>query len=86
MDNEFLQNILMQNDDRRKLIRKMAASIVAAAAAYDKSEDEILNIMNLLVKAEIESHARENEIFKAEAKKMKKSLMESLNIPDNFDF
>lgn len=63
MDNEKLIALLMENHDCRRLVTQMAASITAAAVVHDKSEDEILNIMNMLIKAEIENHREVIENF-----------------------
>lgn len=63
MDNEKLIALLMENHDRRRLVTQMAASITVAAVVHDKSEDEILNIMNMLIKAEIENHREVTEKF-----------------------
>lgn len=54
MDNEKLIKMLMMNADRRRVVSEMAASVIAAAVAYKRSEDDILAIMNILIKAEIE--------------------------------
>lgn len=54
MDNEKLIKILMMNPSRRRVVSEMAASIIAASVAHKRSEDDILAIMNILIKAEIE--------------------------------
>lgn len=74
MDNEELIKILMTNKERQEIVVKMAASIVAASAVWEKSTDEILNIMNLLVKAEIEQNKELNEEFIRLSRNIKKSM------------
>lgn len=74
MDNEKLIKILMTNKERQEIVVKMAASIVAASAVWEKSTDEILNIMNLLVKAEIEQNKELNEEFIRLSRNIKKSM------------
>lgn len=56
MDNEKLIKMLMMNAHRRRVVFEMAASVISAAVAYEKSEDDILAIMNILIKAEIEKN------------------------------
>lgn len=54
MDNKLCMNIMMMNEARRRLVEQMAISIIAAAASFGKSQDEILNLMNIAIKAELE--------------------------------
>lgn len=54
MDNEKLIKMMMMSASRRRVVSDMAASIIAAEVAYRRSEDDILAIMNILIKAEIE--------------------------------
>lgn len=54
MDNEKLIKILMMNDKRRRIVSEMAAQVIAAAVVHKRSEDDILAIMNILIKAKIE--------------------------------
>lgn len=74
MDNEELIKILMTNKERQEIVVKMAASIVAASAVWEKSTDEILNIMNLLVKAEIEQNKELSEELIRLSRNIKKSM------------
>ena len=54
MDNKLCMNIMMMNEARRRLVEQMAISIIAAAASFGKYQDEILNLMNIAIKAELE--------------------------------
>lgn len=56
MDYEKLIKMLMMNADRRRVVSEMAASVISAAVVYEKSENDILAIMNILIKAEIEKN------------------------------
>ena len=56
MDNEKLIEMLMMNPNRRRIVSEMAAQVISSAVVYEKSEDDILAIMNILIKAEIEKH------------------------------
>lgn len=54
MDNEKLIEMLMKNANRRRVVSEMADQVISAAVVYEKSEDDILAITNILIKAEIE--------------------------------
>lgn len=54
MDNEKLIKMLMNNANRRRVVSEMADQVISAAVVYEKSEDDILAITNILIKAEIE--------------------------------
>ncbi len=56
MDNEKLIEMLMMNPNRRRIVSEMAAQVISSAVIHKKSEDDILAIMNILIKAEIEKH------------------------------
>lgn len=56
MDNEKLIEMLMMNPNRRRIVSEMAAQVISSAVVHEKSEDDILAIMNILIKAEIEKH------------------------------
>lgn len=61
MDNEKLIKILMMNSNRKRVVSEIAAQVVAAAVVHERTEDEILAIMNILIKAEIEKHRETNQ-------------------------
>ena len=71
MDNETIMHLMMANDNRRELIMKMAASIVSASAVFGRSQDEILNMMNIMIKAELEKHKESAEILEKSVKQLK---------------
>mgnify|MGYP003287619838 CR=1 FL=1 len=71
MDNKLLLELLMANDTRRKLIEDMAASIMSASAIFGRSQDEILNMMNIMIKAELEKHKEFAQIFERSMKQLK---------------
>ena len=71
MDNKLLLGLLMANDNRKKLIEKMAASIIVASATFGRSQDEILNIMNIMIKAELEKHKESAQILEKSMKQLK---------------
>ena len=54
MDNEKLIEMLMKNANRRRVVSEMDDQVISAAVVYEKSEDDILAITNILIKAEIE--------------------------------
>lgn len=54
MDNEKLIEMLMKNANRRRVVSEMADQVISAAVVYEKSENDILAITNILIKAEIE--------------------------------
>lgn len=58
MDNEKLIKMLMMNANRRRVVSEMADQVISAAVVYEKSEDYILTITNILIKAEIEKRQR----------------------------
>lgn len=71
MDNKMLLELLMANDVRRNLIERMAASIISASATFGRSQDEILNMMNIMIKAELEKHKESAQIFEKSMKQLK---------------
>ena len=71
MDNETIMNIMMASDKRRELIRRMSASIISASAVFGKSQDEILNFMNIMIKDELEKNKKSAEILERSVKKLK---------------
>lgn len=71
MDNKLLLELLMANDFRRKLIEDMAASIISASATFGRSQDEILNMMNIMIKAELEKNKEFAQIFERSMKQLK---------------
>lgn len=73
MDNKMLLKLLMANDFRRKLIEEMAASIIAASATFGRSQDEILDLTNVMIKAELEKHQKDADILIKSVKKIKEA-------------
>ena len=71
MDNKMLLGLLMANDTRRNLIEEMAASIISASATFGRSQDEILNMMNIMIKAELEKHKESAQILEKSMKQLK---------------
>lgn len=71
MDNKMLLELLMANDVRRMLIEKMAVSIISASATFGRSQDEILNMMNIMIKAELEKHKESAQILEKSMKQLK---------------
>lgn len=71
MDNKTLLELLMANDIRRKLIESMAASIISASATFGRSQDEILNMMNIMIKAELEKRKESAQILEKSMKQLK---------------
>lgn len=71
MDNKMLLELLMANDVRRNLIERMAVSIISASATFGRSQDEILNMMNIMIKAELEKHKESAQILKKSMKQLK---------------
>lgn len=71
MDNKMLLELLMANDVRRNLIERMAASIISASATFGRSQDEILNMMNIMIKAELEKHKESAQILEKSMKQLK---------------
>ena len=71
MDNKLLLELLMANDIRRNLIEKMAVSIISASATFGRSQDEILNMMNIMIKAELEKHKESAQILEKSMKQIK---------------
>lgn len=71
MDNKLLLKLLMANDHRRKVIEDMAASIISASATFGRSQDEILNMMNIMIKAELEKHKESAQILEKSMKQLK---------------
>lgn len=61
----------MANDVRRNLIERMAVSIISASATFGRSQDEILNMMNIMIKAELEKHKESAQILKKSMKQLK---------------
>lgn len=77
MDNKRCMNLMMMNEARRRLVEQMAITIIAAAASFGKSQDEILNLMNIAIKAELEKRkesAGELEKFTKQFKKEIKDM------------
>ena len=71
MDNKLLLELLMANDVRRNLIERMAVSIISASATFGRSQDEILNMMNIMIKAELEKHKESAQILEKSMKQLK---------------
>lgn len=71
MDNKLLLELLMANDIRRNLIEKMAVSIISASATFERSQDEILNMMNIMIKAELEKRKESAQILEKSMKQLK---------------
>lgn len=71
MDNKLLLELLMGNDNRRKLIEQMAVSIISASATFGRSQDEILNMMNIMIKAELEKRKESAQILEKSMKQLK---------------
>lgn len=71
MDNETIMHIMMASDKRRELIRRMSASIISASAVFGRSQDEILNFMDIMIKAELEKNKKSAEILERSVKKLK---------------
>lgn len=71
MDNKMLLELLMANDVRRNLIERMAASIISASATFGRSQDEILNMINIMIKAELEKHKESAQILEKSMKQLK---------------
>ena len=71
MDNKMLLELLMANDVRRNLIERMAVSIISASATFGRSQDEILNMMNIMIKAELEKHKESAQILEKSMKQLK---------------
>lgn len=71
MDNKLLLELLMANDNRRNLIERMAASIISASATFGRSQDEILNMINIMIKAELEKHKESAQILEKSMKQLK---------------
>ncbi len=71
MDNKMLLELLMANDTRRKLVESMAVSIISASATFGRSQDEILNMMNIMIKAELEKHKESAQILERSMKQLK---------------
>lgn len=71
MDNDTIMCIMMASDKRRELIRRMSASIISASAVFGRSQDEILNFMNIMIKDELEKHKKSAEILERSVKKLK---------------
>lgn len=71
MDNKLLLELLMGNDTRRKLIESMAVSIISASATFERSQDEILNMMNIMIKAELEKRKESAQILEKSMKQLK---------------
>ena len=79
MDNEKLIKMLMMNAHRRRVVFEMAASVISAAVAYEKSEDDILAIMNILIKAEIEKRQGSKQKLVELNKSMRRLLDDLIN-------
>lgn len=79
MDNEKLIKILMLNPNGRRVVSEMAAQVVAAAIVHERTEDEILAIMNFFIKAEIEEHREINQKL-VELNKIIKELFDGPDI------
>lgn len=79
MDNEKLSKLLMLNPNRRRVVSEMAAQVIAAAVVHERTEDEILAITNILIKAEIEKHRETNQKL-AELNKVINELFDGLDI------
>ena len=71
MNNKMLLELLMANDVRRNLVEKMADSIISASATFGRSQDEILNMMNIMIKAELEKHKESAQILEKSMKQLK---------------
>lgn len=71
MDNDTIMCIMMASDKRRELIRRMSASIISASAVFGRSQDEILNFMDIMIKAELEKNKKSAEILERSVKKLK---------------
>lgn len=71
MDNKLLLELLMANEIRRELVVKMAASIISASATFGRSQDEILNMMNIMIKAELEKRKESAQILEKSMKQLK---------------
>ena len=71
MDNKLLLELLMGNDNRRKLIEQMAVSIISASATFERSQDEILKMKNIMIKAELENHKKSAQILEKSMKQLK---------------
>lgn len=74
MDNKLLLELLMANDIRRNLIERMAVSIISASATFGRSQDEILNMMNIMIKAELEKQKESAQVLEKSMKQIKELL------------
>lgn len=71
MDNKTIMHLIMANDNRRELIRRMAVSIIFASAVFERSQDEILNMMNIMIKAELEKDKESAQVLEKSMKQIK---------------
>lgn len=74
MDNKLCMELMMMNESRRKAIERIAFMIISASAVYGKSQDEILDITNILIKEELEKWKGSAENLEKNIKQVKKEL------------